>query len=112
MHIFLCRQLRRVDCDGLSVSRRHHTACFPRAILHGAVLLVVLVHLATASAFAKQGAVRTLYTVPNTTFVEQMTGEDCAPGSALSRADIPDARSSFSRRPRGVAFGIAGTPSR
>jgi hypothetical protein len=38
-------------------------------------MLTVLLFISAATVFAKQGAVRALYTVPNTTFIEQPTGD-------------------------------------
>src|SRR5262249_13966538 len=73
MHI-LFRGLRNITCRGLPVSREPKTACRYWGVLRGAFILAFLIHLA-APVFAQQGAVRALYTVPNTTFIEQPTGE-------------------------------------
>src|SRR5262249_57913436 len=73
MHI-LFRGLRNITCHGLTVARKPKTACQYWGVLRGAFILAFLIHLA-APVFAKQGAVRALYTVPNTTFIEQPTGE-------------------------------------
>ena len=74
MHI-LIRQLRNISGNGLSVSRKPETAYRCCGVLRRAFILGVLINLVTATLFAKQGAGRALYTVPNTTFVEQPTGE-------------------------------------
>src|SRR5579859_5799497 len=46
-----------------------------RTVLRSILILAGALTLLAATAFAKQGAVRALYTVPNTTFIEQPIGE-------------------------------------
>src|SRR5712692_2699425 len=46
-----------------------------RPMLRSAFILALSLTIAAATGFAKQGAVRTLYTVPNMTLIEQPTGE-------------------------------------
>src|ERR1051326_1843017 len=55
---------QRLRSEGTNMNRRIRV-----------ILAVSMMMLAASMAFAKQGAVRTLYTVPNTTFIEQPTGE-------------------------------------
>jgi parallel beta-helix repeat protein len=67
-------QQEDLACDRFSQSLPQRIAGRYR-VLKGALLLALAVTVGAAAAFAKQGVVRTLYTVPNTTFIEQPTGE-------------------------------------
>jgi len=68
-------------------------------MLRSAFILAIALTLATAMVFARQGVVRNLYTVPNTTFVEQPAGEsvvtvnDTSGSISSVQAAIDNARS-------------------
>ncbi len=68
-------------------------------MLRSAFILAIALTLATAMVFARQGVVRNLYTVPNTTFIEQPAGEsvvtinDTSGSISSVQAAIDNARS-------------------
>ena len=98
MHIFF-HQLKNLACDGSSASLRQKLAGRSRTMLRSVVILAILLTLPAVAVFAKQGAVRALYTVPNTTFIEQPTGEsvvtinDTSGSISSLQAAIDNARS-------------------